>query len=436
MECAHELYRQRDPKQSPLWRLVVDHYEELKRTYRERFEETYGPWQGHWDHCVREFLRCGDVHFGFARVWCFTCTCTYLVPLTCKARAVCPSCEAKRRAAWAEHVIEQVLPPGIAYVMLVFTIPRCLRRIFLKERTRLGDFARVAYACTRRFLAEQFPAVDGKPYFITSLQTWGDMVQPHPHIHSLCSLGITSADGTFHAVPEDLDFAPLEELFRHAILTMLVQKKRITEQTRTRLLSWRHSGFSADGSRRVAPGDTEGLHRLACSVLRPPLSLQRLTYTSGSPVAVYRGSTYNPSTKSNFQAIDAKEFLVRLLMHVPRKWECVVRYFGAAASTERRGKAVLVDPAAAEETGFNRKSRRAWARLIRRVYGADPLQCHRCGSVMKVIAFIHDPDVIRKILQHLDRWDPPRGPPFDEPVHERTVEYEPFADIPDHDAYD
>ena len=48
------------------------------------------------------------------------------------------------------------------------------------------------------------------------------------------------------------------------------------------------------------------------------MSLQRLTYTSGSAVAVYRGSKYNPSTKSNFQAIDAKEFLVQLLMHVPK----------------------------------------------------------------------------------------------------------------------
>ena len=53
---------------------------------------------------------------------------------------------------------------------------------------------------------------------------------------------------------------------------------------------------------------------------------------------------------------------------------------------------------------------------------------------MKVIAFIHDPDVIRKILQHLDRWDPPRGPPFEEPMRERTVEYDPFADSPDHDT--
>ena len=35
---------------------------------------------------------------------------------------------------------------------------------------------------------------------------------------------------------------------------------------------------------------------------------------------------------------------VRLLLHVPKKWECLMRYFGAAASTERRGATVPVDP--------------------------------------------------------------------------------------------
>ena len=96
--------------------------------------------------------------------------------------------------------------------MLVFTIPKCLRRIFMRERKLLGDFARVAYECTQRFFAEQFPAVEGKPYFVCALQTFSDVGGVHPHLHSLCSVGIKDTNGTFHAAPEDLDFAPLEEM--------------------------------------------------------------------------------------------------------------------------------------------------------------------------------------------------------------------------------
>ena len=40
MEAAPALYRQRDPNASPLYQLVVDHYEELKEVYPDRFEET------------------------------------------------------------------------------------------------------------------------------------------------------------------------------------------------------------------------------------------------------------------------------------------------------------------------------------------------------------------------------------------------------------
>jgi hypothetical protein len=46
--------------------------------------------------------------------------------------------------------------------------------------------------------------------------------------------------------------------------------------------------------------------------------------------------------------------------------------------------------------------RRRWAELIYRIYEVDPLTC-RCGAKMRIVAFITEPSVIRKILDHLDR---------------------------------
>ena len=45
--------------------------------------------------------------------------------------------------------------------------------------------------------------------------------------------------------------------------------------------------------------------------------------------------------------------------------------------------------------------RRGWAQLIRRVYEIDPLVCPRCRGVMRVVAFITESRVIRRILEHL-----------------------------------
>jgi hypothetical protein len=50
--------------------------------------------------------------------------------------------------------------------------------------------------------------------------------------------------------------------------------------------------------------------------------------------------------------------------------------------------------------------------LVKQVYEADPLLCPRCGSEMKIIAFIerHQTEVIEKILRHCGLWEE-RGPP-------------------------
>ena len=41
--------------------------------------------------------------------------------------------------------------------------------------------------------------------------------------------------------------------------------------------------------------------------------------------------------------------------------------------------------------------------MLRRVYEVDPLLCPKCGSQMKVIAFITEPDLIRRIVDCLKK---------------------------------
>ncbi len=46
-------------------------------------------------------------------------------------------------------------------------------------------------------------------------------------------------------------------------------------------------------------------------------------------------------------------------------------------------------------------------------YEVDPLTCRQCGAKMKILAFIIEPSVIRRILDHLDhKASQPRAPPL------------------------
>jgi len=71
---------------------------------------------------------------------------------------------------------------------------------------------------------------------------------------------------------------------------------------------------------------------------------------------------------------------------------------------------------------------KTWRECIKRIWEIDPLQCPYCGGSMKIIAFITQEKIIRKILEHLDLW---RDKPSRDPPHmpeEAPIIYEPIYD--------
>jgi hypothetical protein len=55
-----------------------------------------------------------------------------------------------------------------------------------------------------------------------------------------------------------------------------------------------------------------------------------------------------------------------------------------------------------------RQARHCWAELLRRIFEVDPLACPRCGHEMRIVAFITQPRIIDRILDHLRRAAPTR----------------------------
>jgi hypothetical protein len=68
-------------------------------------------------------------------------------------------------------------------------------------------------------------------------------------------------------------------------------------------------------------------------------------------------------------------------------------------------------PKRAPETARN--YRIPWADLLAKVFEIDVLACPECGGRMQLIAFIAEPTVAKRILDHLDldSTGPPLAPP-------------------------
>ncbi len=195
--------------------------------------------------------------------------------------------------------------------------------IFARRREWLGELCRIAARLLADAYEEALPGA--RPGLILFVQTFGDWVNFNPHLHVLAADGAFLADGRFAALPR-VPGNLLAEGFRRAVLDFLVKNEALSDELRKRMLAWGHSGFSAHNEVRVAPEDAEGRKQLAGYMLRAP--------KKASPQA------------------------------------------GAAL------------PAPSEEpaTEFSARARAAWARLIRKVYEADPLECPNCNGPMRVIA--------------------------------------------------
>ncbi len=103
------------------------------------------------------------------------------------------------------------------------------------------------------------------------------------------------------------------------------------------------------------------------------------------------------------------EWLAAMCSHIPNKGEQMVRYYGYYSNVSR-GRRQKQDrdgfiPYIIEPEEDSKEYRKNWARLIHKIYELDPLTCRKCQGRMKVIGFIEDPEVIKKILRHLGLWD-------------------------------
>ena len=82
-----------------------------------------------------------------------------------------------------------------------------------------------------------------------------------------------------------------------------------------------------------------------------------------------------------------------------------LRYYGYYSNV-CRGKRKKEDsddviPHIIEDSNISPAQRKSWARLIQKVYETDPLICPKCAGSMKIIEFIEQPEIVRKILKHV-----------------------------------
>jgi len=179
--------------------------------------------------------------------------------------------------------------------------------------------------------------------------------------------------------------------------------------------------FNVYCGQRILSWQKTSMENLARYIIRASFSQERMTYVPEAGSVIYQSKDSRAT-----RVFDALEWLAAMTSHVPNKGEQMVHYYGYYSNASRgwRKKSGMPEiiPCLLQPELTDAQFRKNWSRLIQKVYEVDPLTCPKCQGKMRVIAFIEDPSVIKKILKHLNLWElkkPPRSiahaPPRIEP---------------------
>jgi hypothetical protein len=427
------IYRQRGV--SSLQRLFRAHYPDLLSRYDAEFATRLGKFRlPRISSAVQRFLDCGDYTKGIARIQCTNpdCRVEYFRPFSCKVFHLCPSCSQKRTLLFGEYMNEQLLL-RLPHRQLVFTIPKVLR-VFFRHDSRLhGEISRLIFRLLRDFAS----TAAGRPIRCAAVlvfQSAGEFVRWNPHWHGLFMEGGFDRQGRFVHLPA-MDLARMSSCFRQRVIGFFVRRKLLNERLAKSMVNWTHSGFSVDATVRIPAGSAATRQALSQYIVRPPVSLQKLLVDGGGTDTVVYRAPYSDYFHTDMKVFPAIEFLVEVLQHLPDSRSRLIRAYGLYSSRTRGTWSRCPHLLRLAPDGWKRdhqpqpspriappdepqpqlsvsasQSRAAWARLIKKVYEADPLSCPRCHKPMKVIAVISDPAQVLKVLRHLiKKGTPPPG---------------------------
>ncbi|MBI5515102.1 MAG: transposase [Deltaproteobacteria bacterium] len=497
---ATAAWQRHDPTATALYGIVREHLESFVVEATERAGRALPKYV---EDALRAYLRCGVLACGFGRARCATCGCDILVAFSCKGRGACPSCAARRMCGGAATLVDRVLP-AVPLRQWVLSVPHPLRVLLASDAGALTAVTRIFVEELIRWQGAA-PGRGGAPSreggAVSVQQRFGGSLNLTPHLHVLCLDGVYARVGGGVPVFEPGEVptrADLERIVgrvrervwrwlrRHRgdVLREVAPEDRANEAPAVAALgacqqlalgagrgsfgtvhedrrgravvddeerrfgaraprsqAAESAGFNLHANVTVSAWDHEGRERLCRYLLRPTISLERLTVLEDGRVA-YR-LKYPVGGRATHRLMTPLEFLARVAALIPPPRHPLTRYHGVLAPNSSWRAAVVParptarpigcaataavggttagaaagnervlrhDPAAARvavvPTGG--LSRIDWATLLRRTYDVDALACGRCGGRMRFIAVITDGATIARILDHLGE---PSSPP-------------------------
>jgi len=153
----------------------------------------------------------------------------------------------------------------------------------------LGNLCRAAYDTVCDVFKLEIDGDGDVPAMVGAVQTFGDLIHWHAHIHAIVPEGVFTESGHFVHIP-DVWRHRAAEFWQERVFSLLLDSCKIDMAVAASMRGWRHSGFSVDNSVRIDSGDKAGMQRLIEYVARCPFSLARMISMTKDGKILYRAA--------------------------------------------------------------------------------------------------------------------------------------------------
>ena len=121
---------------------------------------------------------------------------------SCQKRGFCPSCGAKRAAAFAAFLVDEVIEQ-VGHTMWTFSLPKMIRSYFHYHPELRGKLCRAAYETVQEMMAAAAVGSEGfRTGVVAVTATSGDLLNLNSHVHAIAPRGGWDEDGADEVVYE------------------------------------------------------------------------------------------------------------------------------------------------------------------------------------------------------------------------------------------
>jgi hypothetical protein len=323
---------------------VADVIRKAGDSFRERYRASL-TWPQ--SKVLDAIARCRTAALGGHRDQCLRCGHQAISYNSCRNRH-CPKCQTNTRLKWLDQRQQELLP--VVYYHLVFSVPHTLVPLMWQNKRRLFSLLFESSAATLLQVAADPKHLGADIGFLSILHTWGQTLQPHPHIHCVVPGGGLSLDHRHWLSSRSSFFLPVKVLSRVFRGKFVANLRRAFYRDQLRFYgecrpladeknfaAFLRTLFQQDWVVYAKPpfgGPEYVLHYLARYTHRVAISNHRLLSVSDEAVT-FRWKDYAHDNKQRIMTLSPQEFLRRFLQHVLPRGCPRIRYFGWLANRTR-----------------------------------------------------------------------------------------------------